>query len=144
MHVIDVDETEWPLLIQTFDGRQTDTDIAYFESRMLEVFARREGFVSLVHVRKYEANAAHIRRLATFTKENRGPLEAHCKGSAIVIPSPSFRFLLSSFYLMVPMPHPTLICEETSRAAPWLVHRLKEARLQIPAPLQAPGAVAER
>lgn len=144
MPVIDVDETEWPLLIQTFDGYQSDTDVAYFERRMLEVFARSEAFVSIVHVRKYEANAAHIRRLATFTKDHRGPLEAHCRGSAIVIPSPSFRFILSSFYLMVPMPHPTLICEDTARAVPWLVHRLKEARLQIPASLQPPGAAAER
>jgi hypothetical protein len=144
MPVMDVDETEWPLLVQTFDGHQSDGDLAYFEGRMLDVFARNEEFVTLCLVRKYDTNFVHIRRLGEFTKEHRGAFQLNCKGSAIVIPSPSFRFILSSFYLMVPMPHPTLVCEDVARAEPWLVHRLKEAKLPIPPCLQTPGTLAGR
>jgi hypothetical protein len=143
-HVIDVDETDWPLVVQTFGGQQTDEDVAHFQSRMAEVLIRREDFVSLCYVREYAMNLGHIRRLGEFTREHRGAFEAFCKGAAIVIPSPSFRFILSSFYLMVPMTHPTLICEDVARAEPWLVHRLKEAKMPIVRPLQAPGRLARR
>jgi hypothetical protein len=144
MSCIEVDETDWPLVLQTFDGQQTDDDVAHFEHRMAEVLARGEDFVTLCYIREYSMNLGHIRRLGDFTKSRRGAFEAFCKGGAIVIPSPSFRFILSSFYLMVPLPHPTLICEDAARAEPWLLHRLKEAKMIIPHSLQAPGRLAHR
>jgi hypothetical protein len=144
MACIEVDETDWPLVLQTFDGHQTDDDVARFERRMAEVLARGEDFVTLCYVREYAMNLEHIQRLAEFTKSRRGAFETFCKGGAIVIPSPSFRFILSSFYLMIQPPHPTLVCEEAARAEPWLLHRLKEAKLPIPHSLQAPGRLARR
>jgi hypothetical protein len=141
---MDVDESEWPLVVQTFDGDQTDADVDHFEQRMVEVVHRGEPFVTLCYIRRYAMNLAHIDRLAAFTKHHRGALEAFCKGNAIIIPSPSFRFILSSFYMMVPMPHPAIVCEDAARAGPWLVHRLKEAGMPIPRSLQTPGTLAAR
>jgi hypothetical protein len=144
MPCIEVDEGDWPLVLQTFDGQQTDSDIAHFEHRMAEVLERGEDFVTLCYIREYTMDLGHVRRLSDFTKSRRGAFEAFCKGGAIVIPSPSFRFILSSFYLMVPYPHPTLVCEDAARAEPWLVHRLKDAKMPIPRSLQAPGRLANR
>jgi hypothetical protein len=144
MPCIEVDDSDWPLVVQIFDGDQTDADVDHFVRRMVEVLGRGQPFVTLCYIRKYAMNLRHIDRLAGFTKQIRGALEAFCKGNAIIIPSPSFRFILSSFYLMVPMPHPAIVCEDVARAEPWLLHRIKEAGMPIPRSLQTPGTLAAR
>jgi hypothetical protein len=141
---MDVDETRWPLVVQTFDGYQNDEDVAHFERRMVDVLGRGESFVLMCIIRRYAMNLGHVDRLAAFTRKNRGALEAFCRGNAIVIPSPSFRFILSSFNLMVLTRHPTIVCEDVARAEPWLVHRLKEAGLPVPHSFHTSGTASRR
>jgi hypothetical protein len=128
---MELDDSHWPLVVQTFDGQQTDEDVEYFLKRREEICARARPFVVLTYIGDYALNLGHVARLGEALK---GDVRARelCKGSAILAPSPSFRFVLSSFYLITKIPFPHIVCEDEATAETWLRQRLFEERLPLP------------
>jgi hypothetical protein len=143
MAVMDIDDRHWPLIVQTFDGLQTDDDVERFLLHKAEIYARGLPFVSLTFVETYSLNYAHINRLAEAMKLD-PPRKALCRGSAIVCPGPSFRFVISSFYLIARIPYPHIVCDDAAAAESWLRVRLREAQLGIPDYLRTGSARPSR
>jgi hypothetical protein len=131
-----VDATRFPLVVHTLDGKQTDEDIDAYLSDCAEIYARRSPFVALTYVREYAMVWSHIGRLAAGMKQF--SLE-HCRGAALVIPFPAFRFLLSSYYLLHVPPHPIVVFDHDAPAEEWALQRLKDEGLPVPTHLRAAG-----
>jgi hypothetical protein len=131
-----VDATCFPLVVHTLDGKQTDEDVDAYLSDCARIYARSKPFVSLACIREYAMVWSHIGKLAAGMK--RLSLE-YCKGSALVIPFPAFRFLLSSYYLLHVPPHPVEVFDHYAPAEEWALRRLKEEGLGVPAPMRAAG-----
>jgi hypothetical protein len=143
-----VDDEHWPIVTMVFDGRQTDEDIEHFIRKMDEVHSRCEPFLVLTLLRARAAdlaNIAHVKRVGAWAKTSGDRSNKYCKGSAIVAPSSSARFLISSFFLVFVPSYPMVAFEDTPAAVAWLKRRLTEIGLQVPptlASLESPGASA--
>jgi hypothetical protein len=55
-----------------------------------------------------------------------------CKGSALVVPFPTFRFVLSSFYLFYVPPYPVVVFDDAAPAEAWILQRMKNQGMPIP------------
>jgi hypothetical protein len=132
VHCMQVDASYWPLVVATFDGQQTDEDLEYYIARMDEVHARRQPFVALTVARSYANSFAHVRRLGAWAKATASIQKEFCKGGAIVVPSSSGRFLISSFLLIYVPPFPMVVLEDMRTAVPWVKQRLVEANMLVP------------
>jgi hypothetical protein len=128
---MNIDDHHWPLVVQTFDGLQTDEDVERFLANRAKIYARAAPFVTMTYIGAYSLNTRHISRLAEATKAST-EAKVLCRGAAIVVPSPSFRFVISAFYLIAKIPYPHIVCDDTSSAETWLCARLTDALLPIP------------
>src|SRR5579859_1820847 len=111
-----VDTTSFPLVVHTLDGKQTDDDIDFYLQQVTEVFARRQPFVGLTYIRDYAMVWSHIGRIGATVKHL--PVQ-YCKGTALVVPFPTFRFILSSYYLIHVPPHPLVVFDHAQPAEEW-------------------------
>jgi hypothetical protein len=130
-----VDDAHWPVVTMVFDGKQSDEDIEHFIRKMDEVHGRCEPFVVLALLRARAAdlaNIAHVKRVGAWAKAGGERSNAFCKGSAIVAPSSSARFLISSFFLVFVPSYPMVAFEDTPAAVAWLRQRLAETGLPVP------------
>jgi hypothetical protein len=79
---------------------------------------------------------SHVGRLGAQFKQM--PME-YCKGAALVVPFPTFRFILSSYYLIHVPPHPVVVFDHAHPAEAWATQRLKDEKLPVPTRLRAAG-----
>lgn len=131
-----VDATGFPLVRQILDGKQTDEDLDAFAHDLGQVFARREPFVALIHIRDYAINWSHLGRLASKMKHMPS---RYCRGAALAVASPTFRFVLSSYYLLHMPQHPVVVFDEVPPAEAWALQKLKDEGLPIPEALRNAG-----
>jgi hypothetical protein len=127
-----VDASYWPIVLATFDGQQSDEDVEHYIRRMNEVHARREPFVALTVARSYAHNFAHVRRLGAWARSTMPIQKEFCKGAAIVVPSSSGRFLISSFLLIFVPPFPMVVKDDLRSALVWVKERLVQANMLVP------------
>jgi hypothetical protein len=132
VHCMQVDASYWPVVLATFDGEQTDEDVEYYIGRMEEVHARREPFVALTLARSYAHSFSHVRRLAAWARSTMSVQKEFCRGAAVVVPSSSGRFLISSFLLVFVPPFPMVVLEDLRTAVAWIKRRLVEANMIVP------------
>jgi hypothetical protein len=131
-----VDATSFPLVVHTLDGKQTDEDVDAYLQEVAAIFARRQPFVGITYIEEYAMVWSHIGRLGAQMEQM--PLE-YCKGAALVMPFPTFRFILSSYYLIHVPPHPVVVFDHAQPAEAWTLQRLKDEGLPVPALLKATG-----
>jgi hypothetical protein len=141
---VQVDDANWPLVLTTFDGQQSDDDVEYYMRRMDGIHARGEPFVALTILRSYSNNLSHLKRLGGWAKARSNRPAESCKGSAIVLPSTAARFLISSFLLLFVPPFPMVSFDDLPAAVAWLKRQLVAVGLPIPATLESLGGEAVR
>jgi hypothetical protein len=127
---IRVDASSFPLVVHTLDGKQTDDDVDAYLREVAEIFARRQPFVAITYIKEYAMIWAHIGRLGAQMKQM--PME-YCKGAALVVPFPTFRFILSSYYLIHVPPHPLVVFDQAQPAEAWTLQKLKDEGLPLSA-----------
>lgn len=125
-------DDRWPLLLMIIDGNQTDDDVEYYHEKLAGFHARREPFLMQTYVERYSPKISHIQAMARWTKANKEMVKKNCKGSAIVIPSETFRILLSSFFLISNIPFPYIVTTDPEEAEAWIEKRAMEVGLEIP------------
>ena len=133
---IRIDTTSFPLVLTILDGKQTDADVEEYLREVAALYGRGEPFVTLAHIRDYAMTLSHVGKIAEAMK--RLPIHL-CKGSALAIPFPTFRFILSSYYLLHVPPHPVVVFEHVREAEQWATQRLKDVGLPVPQALLAVG-----
>jgi hypothetical protein len=129
---VEVSTKYWPVLLVKFDGEQTMRDVDYFIAEMNAVQARKEPYASISLMRKYSNERSQVQRVAHWMKETAAATREYCVGTGIVSKSLGFRFLLTSIFLIKPMPCPYQVCSSFDEALAW-VRKLADARgLAVP------------
>jgi hypothetical protein len=131
-----VDTSTFPLVVTFLDGKQTDADVDEYLREVSAIYLRGESFVTIAHISDYAMTLSHVGKIAETMKR----LPIHfCKGSALVIPFPTFRFILSSYYLLHVPPHPVVVFEHRQQGEQWALQRLKDVGLPVPQVVRAAG-----
>ncbi len=133
MAVLEITAKDWPLVRTTLDGEQTDADIDAYLQGWQAVLDRKQPYVSITEVEEYGTNMEHIRRVAQWTKETKDLSAEFCMGAALVVSSDVFRFVLSAFLLVTPMPNPFKCVKTREEAIEWLKERAQDSGLTLPA-----------
>lgn len=117
---VEVNTEHWPMLLVKFDGEQTMDDVDFFIAQMKKAHARRERYASISLMRKYANKREHVQKVARFMKETYDATRELCVCNGIVSQSLGFRFLLSTIFLVKPMPCPYNVCASFDEAMSWV------------------------
>ena len=124
--MIEVNESQWPLVVFTFSGRVTLSELeAYFAVQEPWLAAERQH-VGLVIVRDLQPwEGAVIRRQAMWMKEHQNALRRCSRGVALVLPSLWLKGLLRAVLWLQPIPQPHVVCSSVEEAMAWTAERLR-------------------
>lgn len=129
---VEISTEYWPMLLVKFDGEQSMRDVDYFIREMSAAHARKEPYVSISLMRKYSSERAQVQKVAQWMKATADETRKWCVANGIVSQSLGFRFLLSSIFLVKPMPCPYQVCASFDEAMAW-VRTVATARgLEVP------------
>ena len=129
---VEITTEHWPLLLVKFDGEQTMRDVDYFISEMSAAQARKVPYASISLMRKYSSERSQVQKVALWMKQTADESRRWCVGNGIVSQSLGFRFLLSSIFLVKPMPCPYQVCSSWDEAVGWIRGVAAKAGLDIP------------
>jgi len=117
---VEINSDYWPMLLVKFDGEQTMRDVDYFIREMAAAHARKQPYASISLMRKYSSERAQVQKVAQWMKATADETKKWCVGNGIVSQSLGFRFLLSSIFLVKPMPCPYQVCSSFDEALAWV------------------------
>ncbi len=120
MGAIRFDTSEWPLVRMTVDGQQSDADVEELLKHFGELIDRGEPYYMLAEVRSYSVDFGHVKRIAQWTLEHRQRVLEGVAGAVLLIPSDTFRMMLSTFFLVTPIPVPFLVTKSLEEASDFL------------------------
>ena len=129
----------WPLVLVDFRGRQTAADVEYYIGRQEEALARQEHFATLTMMSSYSRDKGLAKRIGYWLKERRDEIRRRSVGGAMVATSPAFRFLLSTVFLIQPLPVPYTVVTKYEDALRWADERLQTVGLRAPSGLWGPS-----
>ncbi len=132
MSVISINTDQWPLVVQVFNGQQTDADIEQFMKDFEALLAREEPFVVITEMREFASNLTHVRKFAEWSKAEGHRSKKYCLGNAFLTDSAAFSFVLSSFFLLSAMPFPHKMAKDREQAIAWLRELANEGALKLP------------
>src|SRR5215475_4653838 len=130
---IEISTVHWPLLLVKFDGQQTMQDVDYFIREMAAAQARKTPYASISLMRKYSSDRSQVQKVAQWMKSTADETKRWCIGNGIVSESLGFRFLLSSIFLVKPMPCPYQVCSKWDEAMSWIQGIAGKTGLAVPA-----------
>jgi hypothetical protein len=126
--VIEIEETQWPLVTFTFSGKVTLAEMGEYLAACERYIQLDEQYIGLVLVRDFRPlDGAAIRLQANWVKEHEAWLRRKSLGVALVLPSLWMVGLLRAILWIQPMPQPYLVCRSVAEATPWLRERLRAA-----------------
>jgi len=128
---IEIDVEHWPLVCQTFNGKQTDFDINHYIMCINQIHDRREPFVTLVRLINFRGDVSHIKRIAQWMRDHNGSSMEYSLGNAIVIETKALR-MLASVAGSIPFDVPHFVTEDYGEACEWLAERLRDVGLGVP------------
>jgi hypothetical protein len=99
-----------------WDGDQDDADIDLYCKEMRAAAERGRPYVSLTWMKKYVTSDRYRRRIADLFIEIDALIRANNICSAIITRSIGFRFVLSAFFLLKPLPTPYKVCANFEEA----------------------------
>jgi hypothetical protein len=129
---VEITAQYWPMLLVKFDGEQTMRDVDYFLREMAAAQARKEPYVSISLMRKYSSERAQVQKVAQWMKQTADETRRWCLANGIVSQSLGFRFLLSSIFLVKPMPCPYQVCSSFDEAMTWVRDKAAAKGLAVP------------
>ena len=120
-----IDEAAWPLVIVHFDGTPTDEEFAAYLGHFDGVLARQTPYAVIIDAsRGATAPFAQRRQQAEWLKRHKDDLKQYCRGSAFVLASMAMRAVLSTIFLLSPLPVPQQVCATLEDAKAWAHRRL--------------------
>lgn len=128
--VLAIDERRFPLITLTQTGVMDDEEYERFLNKVLEHLARQKTIAYVYHfAHTQRPPVGRVARQAEFVRMHKDALAKHCVGMAFVFGSPIFRFAISSFLLLQPLPMPYEVSADVMRAVMWAEQRLLAAGL---------------
>lgn len=117
---ITTDESRWPIVIHRTVGIPSDADVDAFIQRADAIMARGEPHVVVFESLKAGRATKHMRtKNLEWLRANQDDLASLCAGMALIIRSPTLRFVLSTVMLVWPNSLPHIVCGSESEALDW-------------------------
>lgn len=131
---VSFDESRWPILVVTFEGNHSDQTTERFMRAMEGYYGRRQPFIMIVVIESYGREDRHlIAPVARWYREHTEAFEEFGLGLALVPPSETFRFLLSTFMAIAPIPDHYTVVKTREEALAWAQERLERKAEPAPA-----------
>ncbi len=122
----------WPVFYVSFNGKQNDADIQHLIDTQNRATAREELYMVLADVQEFGANMIHVKRLAERAIKNQDQNNQFCLGAALVVRSPTPRFMLSAFLLITPVQFPIEVFTTVEEGITWLRDLATKADTPLP------------
>ena len=136
-HVLEYDETRFPLVLVRSRGRATDAELDALLAALKRPLLRREKYVEIFDGTHADPGTPSQRRtLAEWMRAHANLINTYSIGTAIVMPSPLVRGALTAIFWIQPLPCPHTVVSTMAEAERWAEERLRAAGLAVP-PKQA-------
>lgn len=140
-HVVEYDESRFPLVIVTPRGEATDAEVAAFLDVLKRPLLRRQTYLQILDATHATPGTPYQRRIQAEWVGAHAPLiKRYTLGVAFVMPSPLIRGALTAILWFQRLPCPHLVMSTMDEAERWAIDRLRAAGLQLP---PAPASVAD-
>lgn len=127
-----------PIAFARFDGAQTEAELEAYILDFDKIIARRQPYAVITWMQSYSQSPALIARMGRWLKESDAAMRELCVATSIIASSPTFRFTLSTLFLIKPMACPYLVCETFPRAMEFLREHSARRGLALPAGARCP------
>ncbi len=125
MSAIATEAPQDDLLIFHFTHVPNDQEFENYLRTLDGLLDRRRRYAVILDVQTKELMPRSQRRAqAEWMKRRRTDLEKFCAGTAFVFQSAVYRFVLSSIFLLQPIPTPYEICANVDEALAWARQKL--------------------
>ena len=119
-------------MMTVWDGDQNDADLEHYLRETRAAAERRKPYVSITWMKKYASNDRYRRRIADLFIEIDPLLRELNVCSAIITRSTAFRFVLSAFFLLKPLPTPYRVCATFEEAMAFCREESRKRGLVLP------------
>jgi len=140
MPSIEVSLDQWPVVFTKFDGDQSVKDIDDFMTMMDGVLARKQLFVTINWMKRYTRSRDSMHRMGEWIKQTESATSAYAVAMTMVNASVGFRFLLSTVFLVRPLPVPYTVTPTLEGAFAFCRSQAERRGLALPAELRKPWA----
>jgi hypothetical protein len=130
---IDLVTDQWPFMFTRFDGEQSMDELDAYIRRVDAVHARHEPYVGITFLKKYSRDRPQLERIARWLKDCEAVTREYCLAAGMVNNSVGFRFILSSIFLIKPMPIPYQVCASFDDAVTFVRRHASDRGLVLPA-----------
>jgi hypothetical protein len=135
---IDIDVSIPGLVFSRFDGEQTLAELDRYIGRYNDVLKAGKPYIGINWMKRHTRNRELARRMGQWMKDTDAVTKELVCGAAIITTSTTFRFLLSSVFLIKPMSCPYTVCASLSEADRFLRPVAALRRLALPTVLRSP------
>jgi hypothetical protein len=130
---IDLVLDQWPFVFTRFDAEQSIEELEAYIRKMDSVHARRDRYVGVTFLKRYSRDRPQLERIARWLKETDQFTREFCVGVGMVNNSVGFRFLLSTIFLIKPMPCPYQVCATFDDAVAFVRRQASDRGMVLPA-----------
>ncbi len=123
-HALDFDLDAFPLIVATLRGPQGEAEAIAYCQAIEQVLERGTPYAVLHRFEAFGPNLVAGGLIARWSLKHTKALRERCLGGAVVVQSHAFRFILSSFQLVTPLPAP--VAKSEAEAVAWLEARFRE------------------
>ena len=138
MGSIEVVLDQWPVVFTKFDGDQTLEDLASLKRTVDAMHERKQRYVAVNWMRRYGRGHLQLRRAGEMIKETEAGTRDYCMAFAMVADSVGFRFLLSTVFLIRPLPAPYIVSATVPEALAFCVREAQKHGLKLPRDVRWP------
>jgi hypothetical protein len=131
-------EVAYPIVYTKFDGEQTADDVEAYIRRFDEIHARRAPYVGITWMRRYKRHPTITDRMGRWLKESEAATRALCLGASLISQSATFRFALSTVFLVKPMVCPYVVCSTFDDAVAFVRAQAERGGLRLPSAVRSP------
>jgi len=135
---IDIDTSLPGVVFSRFDGEQTLADLERYIAHYNEVHKAGKPYIGINWMKRYTRDRELARRMGQWMKDTDAITRELVRGAAIITASTTFRFLLSSVFLVKPMNCPYTVCASLDEADRFLRPVAARCRLTLPPVLRSP------
>jgi hypothetical protein len=129
---IDLVLDQWPIMFTRFDGEQSIAQLESYIRRVDDVHKRRERYVGITFLKRYSRDRPQVERIARWLKDSDQMTREFCIAAGMVNNSVGFRFLLSTVFLIKPMPCPYQVCATFDDAVAFVRRHAAEKGMVLP------------
>jgi hypothetical protein len=113
---IDFRMDQWPVVFIKIDGEQTLADFDEYIATFNEMYKRQERFSIVTFLKRYSVKTEIVGRIGRWFKETEPLIKKYWISNAMVSQSAGFRFLVSTVYLIKPLPISSRVCATPEEA----------------------------